>query len=257
MPRPHFTPGKDPVPFYRRLGGPQGWSGRAENLVPTGIRSRTVQPVIGRYTYWATRPTCFVCVVIIIHCKNIYYCNSQSQSSHAKVSLPYKLIDTHVMKATVAAGQVVNRHVSLQWVFTDSQNRLNWFTTVSTGKANQYCLITLHKNQNKFACNITSLTNVMVMRIIFRRWRLVWRNGVCLSTGKSSFTPLCDCHCADFNEIRPFSDTLWKTPTPEFMIIWQTDELVILGHGRTDGRTFSSKKASCIYFVKKHFQPVF
>ena len=33
-PRPHFTPGKDPVPIYRRLGGPQGRSGRAENLVP-------------------------------------------------------------------------------------------------------------------------------------------------------------------------------------------------------------------------------
>jgi len=32
-------------PFYRRLGELQGRSGRAENLVPTGIRSRTVQPV--------------------------------------------------------------------------------------------------------------------------------------------------------------------------------------------------------------------
>jgi len=32
-------------PLYGRLGGPQGRSGRAENLVPTGIRSRTVQPV--------------------------------------------------------------------------------------------------------------------------------------------------------------------------------------------------------------------
>jgi len=41
-PRPHFTPGKDPVPFYMRLGGPQGRSGRAENLAPTGIRSPTV-----------------------------------------------------------------------------------------------------------------------------------------------------------------------------------------------------------------------
>ena len=30
--------------------GPQGWSGRAENLVPTGIRSQTVQPVVSRYT---------------------------------------------------------------------------------------------------------------------------------------------------------------------------------------------------------------
>jgi len=32
------------------LDGPQGRSGRAENLVPTGIRSRTVQPEISRYT---------------------------------------------------------------------------------------------------------------------------------------------------------------------------------------------------------------
>jgi len=31
--------------FYRRLGGPQGRSGRAENLVPTGIRPRIAQPV--------------------------------------------------------------------------------------------------------------------------------------------------------------------------------------------------------------------
>ena len=37
--------GKTQYPFYRRLGGPQGRSGRAENLVPTGIRSRTVQSV--------------------------------------------------------------------------------------------------------------------------------------------------------------------------------------------------------------------
>ena len=52
-----LPPGKTGYPFYRRLGGPQGRSGRAENLVPTGIRSRTVQPVVSRYTDWATRPT--------------------------------------------------------------------------------------------------------------------------------------------------------------------------------------------------------
>jgi len=38
--------GKTRYPFYRRLSGPQGRSGRAENLVSTGIRSRTVQPVV-------------------------------------------------------------------------------------------------------------------------------------------------------------------------------------------------------------------
>ena len=42
-------------PFYRKLGGPQGRSGRAENLVPTGIRSQTIQPVVSRYTDWANR----------------------------------------------------------------------------------------------------------------------------------------------------------------------------------------------------------
>jgi len=46
--RPGHTlpPGKTRYPFYRRLDGPQGRFGRAENLVPTGIRSRTVQLVV-------------------------------------------------------------------------------------------------------------------------------------------------------------------------------------------------------------------
>jgi len=42
------TPGKTRYPFYGRLGGPQGRSGWAENLVSTGIRSRTVLPVVSR-----------------------------------------------------------------------------------------------------------------------------------------------------------------------------------------------------------------
>ena len=50
-------PGRTLPPFYKRLGGTQGRSGRAENLVSTGIRFRTVQPVVSRYTDWATGPT--------------------------------------------------------------------------------------------------------------------------------------------------------------------------------------------------------
>jgi len=40
MPRPLFTPGKDPVPIVQEAGWAPGpvWTG-AENLVPTGIRS--------------------------------------------------------------------------------------------------------------------------------------------------------------------------------------------------------------------------
>ena len=38
-------PRKDPVPIDRRLGGPQGRSGGAENLYPPGFDPRIVQPV--------------------------------------------------------------------------------------------------------------------------------------------------------------------------------------------------------------------
>jgi len=46
-PRPGhlYTQKKTRYLFYSRLGGPQGRSGEGEILVPTGIRSRTVQPV--------------------------------------------------------------------------------------------------------------------------------------------------------------------------------------------------------------------
>ena len=64
-PRPHITPGKTRYPLYRRLGGPQDRSGRAENLVPIGIRSRTVQPIVSRYTEWTTRPTTLIGKFII------------------------------------------------------------------------------------------------------------------------------------------------------------------------------------------------
>ena len=56
-PRRTLPSGKTRYPFYRRLGGPQSRSGQAENLVPIGIRSRSVQPVVSHYTDWATRPT--------------------------------------------------------------------------------------------------------------------------------------------------------------------------------------------------------
>ena len=44
-PRPHFTPGKTRYQMYRRLGGPQDRSGRAENLASPGFDPRTIQPI--------------------------------------------------------------------------------------------------------------------------------------------------------------------------------------------------------------------
>jgi hypothetical protein len=43
--------------LYRRLGGPQGWSGQVRKISPPrGSDPQTVQPVASRYTDYATRP---------------------------------------------------------------------------------------------------------------------------------------------------------------------------------------------------------
>jgi len=58
MPRPPFTPGKDPVPIVQEAGWAPGsvWTG-GKSCPPPGFDPRTVQPVVSRYTDWATRPT--------------------------------------------------------------------------------------------------------------------------------------------------------------------------------------------------------
>ena len=49
-----LPPGKTRYPVYRRLGGPQGRSGRVRKISPPpGFDTRTVQPVASRYTDWA------------------------------------------------------------------------------------------------------------------------------------------------------------------------------------------------------------
>ena len=46
-----LPPGQTRYPLYRRLGGPQGRSGRMQKISsPPGFDPRTVQPVAGRYT---------------------------------------------------------------------------------------------------------------------------------------------------------------------------------------------------------------
>jgi len=59
MPRPLFTPGKDPVPIVQEAGWAPGpvWTG-AENLAPLpGFDPRTIQPVASHYTKHTTWPT--------------------------------------------------------------------------------------------------------------------------------------------------------------------------------------------------------
>jgi len=49
-PRPHFSPGKDTLPILQEAGWVPGTVWTGGKLVPTGIRSRTVQPVVSRYS---------------------------------------------------------------------------------------------------------------------------------------------------------------------------------------------------------------
>jgi len=51
-----LPPGKTRYPFYRRSDGPRAGLDGWKILSPIGIRSWTVQPVVSRYTDWATRP---------------------------------------------------------------------------------------------------------------------------------------------------------------------------------------------------------
>ena len=71
--RPHFTPGKDLVPIVQQAGWAPGPVWRAENLVPTGIRSQTFQPVVSRYTDWATGPA----VQLVPYCKYSFWLQEQ------------------------------------------------------------------------------------------------------------------------------------------------------------------------------------
>jgi hypothetical protein len=49
-----LPPGNTRYQLYRRLGGPQGRSGRVRKISPLpGFDPRTVQPVASRYTDWA------------------------------------------------------------------------------------------------------------------------------------------------------------------------------------------------------------
>jgi hypothetical protein len=94
--KPHpgsFTRGKvTRYTLYRRLGGPQGWSGRVRKISPPPLpispafQPRTLQPVESRYTDWITsvfsgryKTVCLKCVQIplvrcgLIFCYIIYF----------------------------------------------------------------------------------------------------------------------------------------------------------------------------------------
>ena len=61
-----LPPGKTRYPLYRRLGGLQGWSGRTENLVSTGIRSPD-RPARSQSLYRLSYPS------YVTHCRELKF----------------------------------------------------------------------------------------------------------------------------------------------------------------------------------------
>jgi len=84
-----LPPGKTWCLFYRRLGGPQGPSGLAENLVPTGIRSRTVQPVAQSLYRLSYRP--YILSLLLYFNTDIRETERERQSERKRQRESYEL----------------------------------------------------------------------------------------------------------------------------------------------------------------------
>jgi hypothetical protein len=82
-----LPPGKTRYPLNRRLGGPQGRSGRVRKISPPqGFYPRTVQPVVSRYTDWAIPAHFYVqdySVMLYFNCSDVHrvtaYCIQQGE----------------------------------------------------------------------------------------------------------------------------------------------------------------------------------
>ena len=75
MPRPScFTPRKTQYPLCRRLGGPQGQSGRVWKISPPpGFDPQTVQPVTSRYTDCTIPAHCYIIVVKVNYMNILFF----------------------------------------------------------------------------------------------------------------------------------------------------------------------------------------
>ena len=128
-----LPPGKIRYAFYRRLGGPQGRSGRAENLVPTGIRSRTVHPVaqsLYRMSYPAHTQRTHIIYIIYNERTSLFESRQHARkytsvSHHADAGSTYfRNVGTYLLPYILSKNTVI----WLQWMlFT------NWSVHSYTG----------------------------------------------------------------------------------------------------------------------------
>jgi len=113
---PPLSTGKTRYPFYRRLGGPQGRSGRAENLVSTGIRSQTFQPVASHSTDSATRST------------RRYFKPSKNKFSpnqHYCIWLWFMIVTSAAGTVLLNRRRLTNNSITVTFVFRVIKNRYN------------------------------------------------------------------------------------------------------------------------------------
>jgi hypothetical protein len=116
-----LSPGKTRYPLYRRLGGPHGQSVRAWKISPTpGFNPRTVQPVVSRYTDWATRPKPLrytTWIYVLVH----------TQSAHRKITV--YLYSTYRFTYTNTTEFRCNKILTLMAVIQTCEQILYWYST--------------------------------------------------------------------------------------------------------------------------------
>jgi len=118
-----LPPGKTRYPLYRRLGGPQGRSGRAENLVPTDIRSRTVQPV-AQSLYRLSYPAQVIGSAPINICNILYMKQASAQPSQQR---EIHCVATGSIRDLCSMEQETNSQRNRLVVYVNSLIRPDWW----------------------------------------------------------------------------------------------------------------------------------
>ena len=95
--------------LYRRLGGPQGRSGRLRKISPIpGFDPSTIQPVASRCTYWA------IAAHYLTICTN-YRCQTSNLTPHPYESFKSGFVEHHVAVAggrSIPAGRLLAHGMS-------------------------------------------------------------------------------------------------------------------------------------------------
>ena len=118
----YFTPGKDPVLNAQEAGWAPGpvWTGGKSR--PTGFRSSAVQPVVSRYTDWATRPTfhmysshyLFLTLYMYIGCIDFIFLCTTVPRRMVLLSLKHLGDFTYILESTFTSTELTVLHLSLE-----------------------------------------------------------------------------------------------------------------------------------------------